>query len=246
MEPELILSRSRRCGSFIRYEPPRRLHPTARRHFGSTGRAGYRNRRCLRSVPERKIPRNVNRKYRQVFLPSVGVGRSAFRAQDHRRLIGHCSRRFDFLLIARFWIANLQCARSVIERIVASWLLPWSDECAFHIQRLVASLAVLLCRTLKEAERCGRHTLELIQVPARAHNGGNVIHRVLSFREPLWDLVGGKCRTRGVGFFVILPPLGETGRSRPEMTRSCARASLLYSLLMHSPLTSEIGARPFA
>jgi hypothetical protein len=79
-------------------------------------------------------------------------------------------------------IEPLQYARSIVEQI-ASRLLPQLDVRAFHVQRFVASPAVFLRPTLKSVERCGRHALELIHVPAGAHNGDNVIHSFLNYKR---------------------------------------------------------------
>jgi hypothetical protein len=78
-------------------------------------------------------------------------------------------------------IVHLPAPRTRFERFVAARFLP-VDECAFHIQRFVAVLAVLLRRASKEVERFGRHAFKLIQVPASADNTDNVIHKILLFK----------------------------------------------------------------
>jgi hypothetical protein len=86
-------------------------------------------------------------------------------------------------------IVQLTTARARHERFMDAGVLP-IDECAFHIQRFVALLTILLCRASKKVKRFGRHAFKLIQMPASAHNGDNVIHKILLFkvsRSGIWS-----------------------------------------------------------
>lgn len=118
------------------------------------------------------------------FLPAIcdSVRAGVMGARPSPTIIHYC-RKSGYCRKAGNGTELLQCARTIVEQIVASRLLPSLHVRAFHIQRLVASPAVLLCRALKSVERCRRHAIELIHVPARAHNGDNVIHRFLNHKS---------------------------------------------------------------